>query len=409
MIARIKCSVLSALFFTGIAFSFASAELSVTIDSLKGNAEVQRAGRQLWQKAGPKMKLYNNDIIHVMPEGYASLSWPDGSVTSVHQNSQMLVNLAQQEPPNNNVFSHATVFFGAVFFLVKKIAPRGLFDDSNMRVYTPTAVMSIRGTAFSVTVDKNIGTTTVKVINGTVQVRNILKTVSLFLGPACRTEVSMNCDPTQPAAVLKSDLDSLRMWVPGSIIAEAMEKQLSQGRKDRLTMTGRLEDRCVITLFTNTSNYHGAWPIARSLTKALTERLGKINRKLNFIVKDSLENDPFEMARKDSARFVILGAIEEFDITQHAEISPRADEYREYASAVVRLRLRLLDAASGKQLAEEVFNGEVNNKNAVENSWQKVNKLTFDLADKKFSSSILGVALTQALDQAAQKMGRYIE
>jgi hypothetical protein len=404
---RIMSSRLSALLLTLFLVSTANADICVVIDSIKGSAEVQRAGRQQWQKAEKKMKLYNNDILQVLADGYASLSWPDGSQTFIHQNSQMLINLTAEAPPRDKIFSHATVFFGAVFFLVKKIAPRGLFDDSDMRIYTPTAVMSIRGTAFGVMVDKTTGATAIKVVSGTVQVRNILKTVSLFLGPAYQTTISMNSDPLPPSAVLKTDLDSLKLWMPGSIITDEMEKQIAQARKNQLTLTGKLADKCVITMLTNNSNYHGDWPVAKLMTRALTGRLSKIKPNLNFIVKDSLENDPFEMARKDSARFVIVGSIEVFDITQHAEISARADEYREYADAVVQVRLRLLDAASGKQLAEETCTGEAANKNALENSWQKVNKLTFDLADRKFAASILGIALNQVLEQTAQKMVKY--
>ena len=397
-------AIVFSLFFV----STASAEPCVVIDSLKGSAEVQRAGRQQWQKAEKKMKLFNNDIIHVLTNGYVSLSWPDGSQTFIHQNSQMLINLTAEAPPRDKIFSHATVFFGAVFFLVKKILPRGLFDDSDMRVYTPTAVMSIRGTAFGVMVDNTTGATAIKVVNGTVQVRNILKTVSLFLGPAYQTKVSMNNDPLPPTAVLKADLDSLKVWIPVSIITEEMEKQIAQARKNQLTMTGKLANKCIVTLFTNNSNYHGGWPVAKTMTTTLTNRLSKMKPKLKFLFKDTVGNDLFEMARKDSARFIIVGSIEVFDITQHAEISPRADEYREYANALVQLRLRLLDVGSGKQLAEETCSGEVANKNALENSWQKVNKLTFDLADKKFAASILGIALNKVLDQAAQKVAKYL-
>jgi hypothetical protein len=404
---RVTSSILPALILALFLVSTAGAELCVVIDSIKGAAEVQRAGRQQWQKAEKKMKLYNNDIIHVLADGYACLAWPDGSQTFVHQNSQMLINLTAETPPRDKIFSHATVFFGAVFFLVKKIAPRGLFDDSDMRIYTPTAVMSIRGTAFGVMVNKTTGATTIKVVSGTVQVRNILKTVSLFLGPAYQTTVSMNNDPLPPSAVLKADLDSLKIWMPGSIITGEMEKQVAQARKNQLTMTGKLADKCVITLLTNNSNYHGAWPVAKLMTKTLASRLSKAKPNLSFMIKDSLEYDPFEMARKDSARFVIVGSIEVFDITQHAEISARADEYREYANAVVQMRLRLLDAASGKQLAEETCAGEVANKNALENSWQKVNKLKFDLADKKFAASVLCIALNLALEQAEQKIVKY--
>ncbi|MBN1127810.1 MAG: FecR domain-containing protein [Chitinispirillaceae bacterium] len=404
----LKSSLLAGCCILLFSFTVQGTELYAVVDSLKGSAEVQRAGRQQWQKAKPKMRLYNNDILHVLTKGYATLKWPDGSATYVHQNSQLLINLVQEEPPEGKIFNHATVFFGAVFFLVKKIVPRGLFDDANMRVYTPTAVMSIRGTAFSVLVDKKGGATRLQVINGTVQVRNILKTVSLFLGPAHATVVSMNTDPTPPMPVLKKDIESLRTWIPADMLEEAMKKQLAQSRKDHLTITGKLKNRCVVTLFSNNSSYHGNWPISAHLTRALTERLGKAKPQLAFVVTDSIGPDPFQTARSDSARYVILGSIDVFDITQRAEISPRADEYREFANAEVRIRLRLLDAASQKQLAEETYAGEVTSKNAAENSWQKIQKMKFDMKDKTFASTILGGAINEALD-ASQKIARYIE
>jgi len=46
----------------------ASEEPFVIIDSLKGKAEVQRAGQQKWALIGKDAKLFNNDILRVHNE-----------------------------------------------------------------------------------------------------------------------------------------------------------------------------------------------------------------------------------------------------------------------------------------------------------------------------------------------------
>jgi hypothetical protein len=141
----------------------------------------------------------------------------------------------------------------------------------------------------------------------------------------------------------------------------------------------------------------------------LTERMKKTSPGLKFLVKDSIPGDPIEAARNDSSRFAIIGTVELFDVSQHAEISTRADEYREYAAAKVRLRVRLIDALASQQVAEEFYSGEIQSGNAENHSWQTIGKLKFDLRDKAFAGSIMGKAMDQAITQATEKLTRYIE
>jgi hypothetical protein len=410
MVYKTKISLLPALLFIASMTVYAKAEPFVLVDSLCGKAEVQRAGKLLWQPCAVKMKLYNNDIIHSLPEGMVRLSWPDGTVSYIHQNTQMLMTMVQNEDRKNKLLNHATIFFGAVFFLVKKIAPRGIIDDSRLKIYTPTAVLSIRGTAFLTSVDEKTGATSVKVITGTVQVRNIIKNTALFLGSPFQSTVSMNSDPSAPAVVLKHDIDSIKGWVPVAVIAEAMEKQIQQVKKDANARNGKLENKSVAISFANFSMYNGHWPIAAAMANSLSERLKKTNPNLLFSVFDSTAGgNLLDPAGTGNARFVIIGTIETFDISQHAEISTRADEYREYSVANVSLRIRLIDELVGQQVAEETFSGEMISNDAATNSWQNIGALQFDLKDKAFSASIMGKALEQALDLAAEKVARYIE
>jgi hypothetical protein len=409
MIHKTEFSLILGMFFVISASAWAIAEPYVIVDSLVGKTEVQRAGKQLWQPCVKKMKLYNNDIIHVLPLGLARLAWPDGTVSYLHQNTQMLINMIQNNDQRNKILNHATIFFGAVFFLVKKIAPRGIIDDSHLKVYTPTAVLSIRGTSFLTSVDEQTGLTKVKVITGTVQVRNILKNTALFLGSPFQSTIALKEDPSAPTVVLQPEIDSMKSWIPAAVIKEAMDKQIKQIKKDSYAQNGKLDNNALVISITNTSSYNGTWSIAPVMTKYLVERLTKADSSLRFSIKDSITGDPIDIARKDSSRFVILGVIEQFDVSQHAEISTRADEYREYSIASVRLKVRLIDALVAQQVTEEYFSGEITSNDGAEHTWQSIGKLKFDLKDKVFAESILGKAMDQALHQAAEKLSRYID
>jgi hypothetical protein len=409
MVYKTSLSLIMGMLFIVSASLWANAEPYVLIDSLVGKTEVQRAGRQLWQPCIKKMKLYNNDMVHVLPQGFVRLSWPDGTVSYLHQNTQMLITMLQTSDQRSKLLSHATVFFGAVFFLVKKIAPRGIIDDSRLKVFTPTAVLSIRGTAFLTSVDEKTGTTNVKVIAGTVQVRNIIKNTVLFLGSPYQSTIVLKTDPTAPSVVIKSEIDSLKTWIPGTIITEAMESQIMQIKKDSYSQSGKLDNNSIVISFSNASSYNGPWTIAPAMAKYLVERLKKADSSLKFSIHDSINGDPIDVARNDSSRFVILGTIEMFDVSQHAEISTRADEYREYSVANVRLRIRLIDALVAQQVTEEYFSGEITSNDGAEHSWQSIGKLKFNLSDKSFAESILGKALNQALNQATEKLARYID
>jgi hypothetical protein len=387
----------------------AEAGLCIIIDSLSGKTEVQRAGRQVWQPAVRGMKLDNNDIIRILPQGYACLGWPDGSITYLRQKSQMRINIIPDEGPKEKPFGHATLYFGTVFFFVKEIAPRGLFDDCSMRVYTPTASLSIHGTAFQAAVDDKTGATSIKVLSGTVQVHNIFNNVSLYLGSPYQTIVSKNSALAAPEVVMQMDIDTLTSWVPQPVIAGIMEKQITKSKTDFNILTGKSEDKCIITPFTNSSSYTGPWPITARSAQWLAESFRKAMPRVSFLVKDSADIDPIELARANKARFVILPTFEVFDISQHEEISPRVDEVRQYAAATVSVRLRLIDAASGKKVGENSYSGEATDPDLQGNSLPAINRLTFDISDTKFAASIMGTALQRAFDQAAKKTAKYLE
>ncbi len=384
----------------------ASKNTYATVDSLVGNAQVQRSGTQTWQKTFKGDKLFNNDVIRVLDKSYVQLGWPDQSASYMQQNSQVL--LAFYENDASNVISrHITVMYGAVFFVIKEILPKSLIKQYDTKIYTPTSVVSLRGTSFSVEVDTASKASTVRVINGTVQVRNILKNSSIFVSASFQSVVPITQDPIGPKALLDREIDSLKSWVPVYVMEREMAAQLVKGHRDREIMSSDCKDKILIIPFENTSKYTGAWKISPGFAKIFSDQLqhGHIAAE----IYDSLDKDPLTLGQRKMARYVVSGEIKDFDIVQHAEIAATADEYREYYIATVRISIQIINVPEKKVVFENEYVAEKRGANSKENSWQRISKLSFSLADQQFVKSLLGTAVSQVVETATEKLNSIIK
>ncbi len=381
----------------------ASKEMFASIDSLVGAAEIQKSGQQKWEKAGLSAKLRGNDIIRVGDKSFVRLALPDGSTTFIRANSQIMVNFFDSSEPN--IFStHVTVLFGAVFFVIKEVLPKALTKTFDTKVYSPTTVVSVRGTSFSVDVDPKSGTTAVRVINGTVQVRNIIKDASSFISPGFKTTVEMKTDPIAASALLDNELSDLKTWVPPPVFDREVTAQLARALRDHQVLSGDFKDKFIIMPFYNRSKYSGKWDIRLGFAEQMVEQLNLSNKNAVIPKIDSFPRDPLKIGEAEKARFVIVGDVEDFDITQHAEITASADEYKEFYIAKVRLRVQLIDVAARKTVFDKTFTGETRGKNSKENSWQKIGALAFSSKDTRFAKSILGSSTQQAIEQSVEKV-----
>lgn len=390
------------------AFSFAVAKnMQVTIDSLVGTAEVQKSGQQLWKTVLLGARLSSNDIVRVLDKSFVRLAWPDGATSYVRANSQILVNLYEC-PETNIVSTHLTVLYGAVFFVIKEVLPRAFSKTFDTKIYTPTAVVSVRGTSFAVDVDNKNGGASVKVINGTVLVRNILKNLSSFISAGFQTYVEIKTDPIAGKLLLDKDINDLKTWVPAWVIDRELALQIAKASRDHEILTGGFKDKLVILPFENRSRYSGKWNIATALALQLTEELKQANKNIIIENGDTVAVDPLKLGEQRKARFVIIGDIEDFDVVQHAEITVAADEYKEFYIAKVSIRIQLIDVVEKKMVLDNVFSGETRGKSLKENSWQKIGKLSLDLKDKQFSESILGSSLKQVMDQTTDKIIHFV-
>jgi len=105
------------------------------------------------------------DLILTGPDGHALLQVSDGSTFEVFPNSRVVF---RKNPPNWKDF--IDVLVGRVRVHIEHL---GNVPNPN-RVLTPTAVISVRGTTFDISVNDDDETTLVEVEEGTVEVQHAL-------------------------------------------------------------------------------------------------------------------------------------------------------------------------------------------------------------------------------------------
>lgn len=109
--------------------------------------------------------VQSKDLIITGPDGHAILQVSDGSTFEVYPNARVVF---RKNPPNWRDF--VDVLVGRIRVHIEHI---GNVPNPN-RVLTPTAVISVRGTTFDVSVNDDDETTLVEVEEGTVEVQHAL-------------------------------------------------------------------------------------------------------------------------------------------------------------------------------------------------------------------------------------------
>jgi len=375
-----------------------SAQPTAVLDSLFGTAEVQRAGSVKWVPIERDARLLNNDVIRFAKGSFGIVRWPDNSQAYAYGGTQILINIGPEN--GKKILSYATVFMGSVFFVIKQILPQKFAED--IQIFTPTTVISIRGTSFLVCVEEKTGNSSIKMICGTVRVRCIQKNVAAFVSAPFKTVVGRKTTEIVTSAILSSDIDSLKQWVPEPVINFEISKQLAKSRRDRLIITETMYEKCTINSFTNNSTYKGDWDIRRIIPVILAKRIGNATNRLEIFAPDSSMLK--RKSLKTPPRFTIEGTITSFDIVNLAEITVRADAYHERSIGRVSLQLILYDSHRPDEIDTIIVSGERSGKKNIENSWTTIDKFTPSYDDARFSSSLIGSALDQALETAAEKL-----
>ncbi len=142
----------------------AAGDSAAKVISLKGQVSVLRDSEPWALNLGDLVQI--QQVIVTGPDGYADFQVSDGSNFEVYPNS----NVVFRKNPGN-LRDLLDLFVGRVKIHIQKWGGQ----PNPNRVLTPTAVISVRGTTFDVSVDDDDETTTVSVEEGTVDVRHALK------------------------------------------------------------------------------------------------------------------------------------------------------------------------------------------------------------------------------------------
>lgn len=378
--------IVGCLLLAAVALVQAGGVVTVT----QGRAEIRKAGQAAWALAGSKTKIGNNDMLRTGANSRAQVSYDDGSEILLAPNSQILFNDAGSVGNRQMAARYATAFFGAIFFVVREAMPKARLH----RIYTPTAVLTIRGTRFGVTVDPNTGSTLVEVTSGTVMAKNILLPLEYYVESGQSTQILLNQAPLAPSPVSTRRMDEIRVWVGDKRMRPVKEKARAQGPE-----AGQPPDILVLPLG-DFSGFHGPWNLSTDLTALVAGALATATGRNVAVAREKgLELD--EIARLHNARRVVTGDIDVFDVSRQVRMGADADRLSESCRARIGLTLLVLDPDKQSLITRLDFVEEAETVDCA-GDWKKVTKGSLNPKDPALSTSALAAALDRACNRVTE-------
>ena len=140
------------------------ADMAAKVLDMTGRVSVLRDSEEWALNVGDSVQV--KQVIVTGPDGFARFQVSDGSTFDVYPNST--VTFRNNAPNWRDLLD---VFVGRVKIHIQKWGGQ----PNPNRIHTPTAVISVRGTIFDVSVDPDNETTLVAVEEGAVDVRHALK------------------------------------------------------------------------------------------------------------------------------------------------------------------------------------------------------------------------------------------
>jgi ferric-dicitrate binding protein FerR (iron transport regulator) len=141
-----------------------SSNAAATVVSMTGQVSVLRDSDPWALNVGDLVQT--QQVILTGPDGYAKFQTSDGSTFEVYPSSNVIF---RRNP--GSLQDLLDIFVGRVKFHIQRL---GGLPNPN-RIMTPTAVISVRGTIFDVSINDDDETTIVSVEEGSVEVRHALK------------------------------------------------------------------------------------------------------------------------------------------------------------------------------------------------------------------------------------------
>lgn len=174
---------------------------SATIAEIKGEAKFLDA--QDVEIAGQRGTVLAAESKISTAKGSVLLDLPDGSQVLVKPNSNVVL-----KAPDQGKGYWLELLLGKVSAKVQK----RLGNAPSFRMGTPTAVITVRGTRFSVDVDRKEHTY-VEVYEGVVEVAGFFHGAPVMVRPGYSTGVNPDQDPEEPHGIEHREMDN--RWNPG--------------------------------------------------------------------------------------------------------------------------------------------------------------------------------------------------
>jgi ferric-dicitrate binding protein FerR (iron transport regulator) len=141
-----------------------SSNAAATVVTLTGQVSVLRDSEPWALNVGDLVQT--QQVILTGPDGYAKFQTSDGSTFEVYPSSNVIF---RKNP--GSLQDLLDIFVGRVKFHIQRLGGQ----PNPNRIMTPTAVISVRGTIFDVSINDDDETTIVSVEEGSVEVRHALK------------------------------------------------------------------------------------------------------------------------------------------------------------------------------------------------------------------------------------------
>jgi hypothetical protein len=173
----------------------ASPDAAAKVISMTGEVSVLKDSQPWALNIGDQVQM--QQVILTGPDGYAKFQTSDGSTFEVYPSSNVIF---RKNP--GSLHDLLDLFVGRVKIHIQRWGGQ----PNPNRVMTPTAVISVRGTIFDVSINDDDETTVVSVEEGSVEVRHALKPGAAKIVNAGETLHVYKDEPLAKSAIDKNEL-----------------------------------------------------------------------------------------------------------------------------------------------------------------------------------------------------------
>lgn len=121
-----------------------SEELSAVVDSFKGSVAIKKVGNKTWESVKASSKVQEGDEILTLEKSYAVVKFPDGSMTKISENTQVLFEKLRKSK-DGKILVSIVIQKGGTYNVVQKVV-----TGSSFEVKAGSVTAGVRGTTFGV-------------------------------------------------------------------------------------------------------------------------------------------------------------------------------------------------------------------------------------------------------------------